>query len=123
MINLYHSRRGRFRLCKYFIRNENDSVGDLSVYIHNTRPSGIFYAKEDNAKAKNKDQVANVFMYDKSNITISTMDSVEDLTAGCIVAYRGEAWIVDSVQERIHTKETEYGREKEAYTTFISLRR
>lgn len=120
MINIYHSRRGHYRRCKYFVRDEN--VSDISIYVHNALPTGIFYATETNPNQSQKQSVNNAIQYDKDTITLYTEDDTQGLEAGCIVVYRYSAWIVDGVQRKFHIKETEFSA-KEYCTTVMTLRK
>lgn len=121
MIDIYHSRRTKYRECKYFVRDENSAYGDLDKYILTEKPSGIFYAKEVSPQNNQKDQVANVILYDKSIITLETTDLVDDLTSGCIILYLKHGWIVEQVQRSVITKETQFNQMR--YRTIISIRR
>ena len=123
MINLYHSRRGHFRPCKWFKRDERNSVADLSTLVYNTLPSGVFYAKEITPISNQKDQTNNVFMYDKNFVTLETSDNVEELKSSDIVLYRNEKWIVTDVQAQIHNKETEYCQNNRGDIFIIGLRK
>ncbi len=120
-IDIYHSRRTNYRECKYFVRNENTSFGDLDRYILTEMPSGVFYAKEVSPQNDKKDQIANVILYDKKIITLETTDIVDDLESGCIVLYLGHGWMVEQVQRSVCRRETEFGEMK--YKTIISIRR
>lgn len=121
MRDIYHSARGKYKLCEYFIRNEDEAVGDLSVYVLKNRASGIFYAIEVNNKALNRGEINNVFSYDENYITIETNDNVEGLKNGCVVKYNGHAWNVLNVQQTLHHKEAEFGNTE--YSTLIALKR
>lgn len=120
-VDIYHSRRGNFRYCQYWNRNENDSVGDLTKWILEKKPSGSFWAKETSPKTNQAGQLNNVFMYDKNTISLVTEDKVDDIKRGSIVSYLNHAWIVQNVQFEIHHKETEFDTDK--YTTYISIAR
>lgn len=120
-IDIYHSRRSNFRECKYFVRNENSAFGDMEKYILTETPKGTFYAREISPIRNNKDQVANILLYDKNIITLETTDYVNDLESGCVVSYLGHGWIVEQVQKEIMLKETEFG--EMCYKTIISIRR
>ena len=120
-VDIYHSRRGHFRFCQYWNRDENDSVGDLTKWMLERKPSGSFYAKETSPKTNQADQLSNVFLFDKNVITLQTDDDVSDIKRGSVVQYLYHAWLVQNVQFELHHKETEYDTEK--YTTYISLTR
>lgn len=121
MIDIYHTRRGKFKLCKYFLRDENEFVGDLSVYVLQKKPAGIFYAIEVNNRNLNRGELNNMLSFDENIITIETNDNVKGIKYGSIVEYLGHAWNVVSVQQTIHHKEAEFGSDE--YTTYIALKR
>ena len=122
MRDLFHSIRGRFNRCEYFTRDERDSVGDLSQWILNKIPRGVFYAKPITTRTNEAGQVVNVFMYNKNEVMIETEDETPELERGCIVSYKKSVWIVDDVQRAPHIKETEFSQEDHV-TTIIRLRR
>lgn len=121
MIDIYHSRRGHFKLCKYWNRNENDSVGDLSKWIINKKPDGVFYAKQITPKINQANQLNNVFMYDRNSVTIETSDKVDTIKRGSVVQFLNKEWLVQSVQFELHHKESEYSDDE--YTTYMQLTR
>lgn len=120
-IDIYHSRRGKFKKCEYWLRDERESVGDLSKYVYKTRPQGIFYAQEVNSISKTMGQINNVIAYDENTIAIETTDEVLDLKVGCVVSYCNSIWLVTNLQAELHLKQSEYGGEDR--TTIISLRK
>jgi len=122
MINIYHSRRGKFKECKYWLRDERDSVGDLTQYVLKNQPTGIFYAQETTALTNGKGQVNNLINYDESLVNIASNDEISDIKAGCIVEYLHHAWLVVNVQQEIHLKESEFC-DTGSRTTYLSLRR
>lgn len=120
-VDIYHSRRGHFRYCQYWNRDENDQVGDLTKWMLERKPSGSFYATESSPKTNQADQLSNVFLFDKNVITLVTNDNVKDIKRGSVVQYLYHAWLVQNVQFELHHKESEYATEE--YTTYISLTR
>lgn len=120
-IDIYHTRRGHFRYCQYWNRDENDSVGDLTKWILEKKPSGSFYARETSPQTNQADQLNNAFMFDKNLISLVTNDKVNDIKRGSIVSYLNHAWLVQSVQFEMHHKESEYATEE--YTTYIQITR
>lgn len=121
MIDIYHSRRGKFRKCEYWLRDESDSF-DINSWVLKNKPQGIFYATEVNAISNQANPINNAIMFDKNMVAISTDDDIEDISRGCIVLYNGKTWIVDNVQAEIHKKETEFQSGTHATWT-LSLRR
>ena len=106
-VDIYHSRRGMYNLCPFWIRNE-DGVGNSEEYIYNRKPSGYFYAKEVNAETNNSNIIAGSFMADQHIITLESADWLEDMTENSIVRYNGYLWRVDSVQKTPVRKESEF---------------
>ena len=121
-VDIFHSRRTNYELCRYWIRNESEIVGNASKWILNRVESGTFWAKEITAKENRMGQLGNVFAFDENHITIETDDDVDFMTRGCIVRYDDEIWIVDNVQSKIHRKESEFDKEKH-YKYYINMRR
>lgn len=121
MRDIYHSARGHFKECKYWIRDERDSVGDLTKWILENKPAGMFLAMEINEKSDRANQLSNSFMWDVNSVTLETNDLVDDLVRGCVVLYLNHAWLVNGVQRMIHRQESEFAEER--YTTYISLTR
>ena len=77
-INLFHSRRTSYALCKYWKRKTN-GYGDANELIHNEKPSGYFYAKPMSAKNKDVETLQGVMMYDEDSLTLKTTDDIKDL--------------------------------------------
>ena len=122
MRDLFHSIRGKFNRCEYYLRNEQDSVGDLSQWVINKTPKGVFYAKPINARNNQAIDVNNVIMFNRDAVMIETEDETPLLERGCIVKFKNTLWFVDNVQKDPHIKETEFSL-SEHYTTVISLRK
>ena len=104
-INLRQSRRTRFNKCKYWKRN--DKVRDLSEYKHLEAYDGVFYAKEENSKSYRKNALGGAFLYDESNLTISTSDIV-NVEVDDIVEFQNQCWRVVSVQEKEIHQQSEF---------------
>lgn len=118
MVDIYHQRRGMFRRCKYWKRDESKK----SVLEYNDTPKGTFWAKEEASLQNQENTSSNVFHFDRNVITIKTNDEVADLEHGDIVEYRRDKWFVDSVSFGLHTKETEFSNKIHA-TAYINLRK
>ena len=121
-VNLYHSRRTCYQECIYWVRDERSSMGDASQWILRNQPSGTFLAKEITLTQGQMNQAANVFAFDRNNITLQSDDDLNEITRGSIVKYNDELYIVDNVQGKIHRKETEFNKEI-YYTYVITIRR
>jgi len=118
-VDIYHSRRTNFRICKYWL--PNDKI-NRDVIVLKEMPAGVFYAEEVNAIASGFNPTANVFGSNRNTITLKTNDDVRDMKKLSIVLYLGKSWTVDDIQREIHKKETQFDDDVHA-TTYISLRR
>ena len=118
-IDIYHTRRTNYRVCKYW--NPNDKLNRDAVVLQEV-PAGIFYAEEVNPITSGFNPTVNAFASDKNTITLKTNDNVEDLKRSSIVLYLGKSWTVNDVQREIHKKETQFSNDIHA-TTYINLRR
>ena len=121
MINIYHSRRGKFRRCRYWKRDTSKSV-DLNQYKLEKTATGIFYAIEINNLVNDQKQVSNVILFDKNTATLQTEDEINDISKGCIVEYLNEIWYVESCQFVPHIKEGEFSNKLHT-STIINIRR
>lgn len=112
-------RRGLFDKCYYWERNESNV--NLNEYTHNTKPSGMFYAREVNAESKSKMVVNNLFMFDNNTITIYTTASI-DLKKGDLVKFRGKIWICGDCQFKNISGNTQF-MNRANRECYISLKR
>lgn len=118
-IDLAMSRRTDFDLCVYWKRDE--SLSDLSEYRDKAKPTGRFWAKEENVLQGEKQDIANAFLFDRSTITLSTRDRTS-VDEGDVVEYDGALWRVANVQfVRLH-RQSQYLKD-ESRKTYIQLRR
>lgn len=118
-IDIYHSRRTYFRVCKYWL--PDDKLNRDEIVLKNA-PAGIFYAKESNSISSDFNALGNVFAINKDTVVLETGDDVKDIKKNSIVLYLGKSWTVDNVQRSIHTKETQFDNDIHA-TTYIGIRR
>lgn len=118
-IDIYKSRRGKFRKCTYWLATECRNAAKWAL---EHTPEGIFYAEETTAFSSQGDQINNTILIDKNNITLKTNDDISNITRGCVVEYLGHAWIVDNVQTEMIKKFTEF-REDVVGITYVSIRR
>lgn len=119
MIDIYHSRRGKFRKCSYWLRKDNEPVEQL---VYNVAPTGIFYAVEASVISKVSNNTYGRVLFDKQTVTLMTDDDIEDITQNSIVLYKEQIWLVVDVQIELHMKETEFSKERHA-TRYLTLRR
>lgn len=120
MIDIYHSRRGHFWKCTYWVRDLSNKH-DWNEWVLKEEPSGIFFAKQDGQLTKNKSDVMNVMLVDSHNVNIVTNDHIDDLIKGSLVKFNDLIWLVDSITQQVHLKESQFG--KGHYTSYIALRR
>lgn len=118
-IDIYHSRRGKFRHCYWY---EKTKTNNLAEYIAKERPKGEFYAEEQGLETNQQNQISNTMMFDKNMITLVTNDDLNGILQNCIVEYMGKPWIVDTVQIETHKKESEFEYGVHA-TWYITIRR
>lgn len=116
-VDIYTSRRHNFDKVWYWKRN--DAIKDLSKYVYETQPDGFFYAREMSPAATDNAQVQNVYLYDKSNISLATEDKV-NLEVNDIVKYADEIWRVNNVQRAIIGKTHQFMK-RVAYRTYIQV--
>lgn len=121
-VDIYRSRRTCYAQCLFWIRDERVSIGDLSQWVLKNRPEGTFYAKEVSPAYNQENPQANVVMFDKNIISLETTDDVHQISRGCVVMYNGHPWMVDSVQQRVRRRETQFSNEP-SYTTIINMRK
>ena len=120
-INLFHSRRTSYALCKYWKRKTN-GYGDANELIHNEKPSGYFYAKPMSAKNKDLETLQGVMMYDKDSLILKTTDDIKDLKAQDIIEFRGSLWFVDNVQVEEIVKQTQFNYSN-SFIYYLSIRK
>jgi len=119
MINIYTSRRGNFDKVWYWKRNE--SIKDLSKYVYETKPDGLFYAKDVSVESQDNQPINNSFLFDNQSITLYTEDSV-NLEINDIVKYEDEIWRVANVQFQ-HIHKTHQFMKKGYNRTYIQITR
>ena len=117
--DLLLGRRGAFCKCQYWERDNN--VKDLSEYQYKKTPKGTFYADRVSNKTKQKQEINNQFMFDASNVTISTKGKV-DIKPKDIVLFENSLWQVTNVQE-IEIRSQEQFMTRLSKITYISLRK
>lgn len=118
-VDIYHSRRANFSKCVYYKRNEK--INDLSKYVLLEKPEGHFYTRLYSPNTRQNQDINNTFRFSENSFTLITEDHVEDLEENNVVIYRNKAYVVMSVQRKLHIKESQFGGEH--YTTYISLRK
>lgn len=113
-IDVYHSRRGAYNYCTWWIRDEG-GVGNSEKYIYNRKPSGYFYAKKVEVEANDSNIIMGTFLADHHRTMIQSKDDLSGMHENAIVKYKGKLWRVENIQADEYTKETEYSSE----TTYV----
>lgn len=121
-VDLWHSRRTYFAECKYWIRDQRESIANINQWVLQHTPSGTFYAKEVSPHYNQFNQVGNGFVFNRDGITLESDEDLQDITVGSIVLYNGKAWWVDNIQKEIHRKESEFNVDID-YKYIITIRR
>lgn len=96
-IDLWASRRADFERCEWWKR-DNNATKDLSHFVLEKKPQGVFYAQEANSESFKNSQYGGVFMSRETNITLKTSDTVNDIQEGDVVKFQGSLWRVTDVQ-------------------------
>lgn len=117
--DLLLGRRGDFERCKYWVRNEDDE--DLSQYLYEIEPDGIFYAEEITPEDLRKLTINGIFMFDESLITIYTNGSIS-LKKGDLVEFRGDIWVVQSCQTKRVQKNLQFMK-RPSTKSYIQLKK
>lgn len=121
-IDIYHSRRINFKKCRYWLRDERDSIASANKYIYNKAPDGIFYAHQLVASSLTNNQISNIMMFNKNTLVLETDDHISNIIPNTIVEYEGELWIVENIQDTPHLKESQFSKSTH-YKYILSLRR
>lgn len=115
MIDIYRSRNGKFRECYYWKRDVTQ-YGDNNKLVHETNPTGCFYAKLVQDNSKTNQEIGNVFQYGDVEKTIETEDRV-NIAPNDIVKMDNAVWLVISVNEREIEVNREFNNEPSKKTT------
>ena len=117
-IDIYHSRRTNYKRCPFY----NDAPNrDLDKWVLTTKPSGVVYCQPVDRRNLSQNQVNNVMMFDKDTVVLKTADDTDDMKKGTVILYDGQWWIVDSISQELHLKESEFGHNH--YDSYIYVRR
>lgn len=117
-IDIYHTRRTHYERCPFY--NDTPERG-LEEWVLKTRPTGIVYCQPVDRRNLSQNQVNNIAMFDKDAVVLKTSDDSHGIKKGTVILYSGHPWIVDSVSQEIHLKESEFGHNH--YDSYIYLRR
>lgn len=123
-IDLFRSRRGFNEYCKWWTRNESESI-DPARLVMEQKPSGTFYAKEISAETYNDNVLGGMFRFDKTVTVIQSPDDLEGMHNNDVVLYQGEIWFVRNVQKRkFRIQSTEFATDRHcSHNWYIELRK
>ena len=119
MINLDNSRRSYNIKCKWWASDIKWS--DLQKLDHKIKPTGIFYAREQQPSNKTEQFDGDLVKIDLQTTTIETQDNVSGISHECLVEYCDTIWIVDNVQSKMINKRSEFDK-RPARITWMVLR-
>lgn len=117
-IDIFMSRREFFNECWWWKREDS---WDANMLVHQKKPSGIFYAKEENPEQNRKEILNDVFQFDENTITLKTMDDISEMKSNDIVKYDGRVWMVSNIQ-RIKVKKQSQFLENTSYLSYLTLK-
>ena len=115
-IDIYNSRRCNYFKCKYWLRNENNKNDDNEL-IHNSKPDGVFFAREIDEITKDTREYGGGFQIDITSVHLETTDEVKGLDKNALIEYCDELYIVDYVREKHVHKRSEYSCKDSKITT------
>jgi len=119
MINLDNSRRSYNIKCKWW--DSDIKWSDLQKLDHKIKPTGIFYAREQQPSNKTEQFDGDLVKIDLQTTTIETQDNVTGISHECLVEYCDTIWIVDNVQSKMINKRSEFDK-RPARITWMVLR-
>lgn len=122
MIDINTSRRDMFDLCQYWSQDNNADIVPYDQIVHNRRPTGEFYAKEENSLSVQNQVVAGTFMFEETTVTLKTNDDTKTLKRNDIVRYDNKYYRVETIQQIKIKKQRQFLRYNYSTTTYISLR-
>lgn len=134
--DLFQSRRNYNERCAWWGRDERDEeytdeeleaalVSNADELIMKRVPSGYFMAKQENPESKRENTIYNIYMTEKTTVTLKTPDDVTGIKNKDIVLYRGEKWFVVSVQKILaRIQQSEYATDHNcSHYWYIELRK
>lgn len=98
MIDIYNGHRTEFLVCEFW-----SVVGDSFIppdqICYETKPSGIFYAKEITPYTSENQEIEGSYMLEQKSVTLQTRDNVGVLKRNDIVKFNDELYRVERVQK------------------------
>ena len=122
--DLFQSRNTYNESCKWWKRDERDQF-ETDELVFERVPDGTFMAKEVSPRRDQNIQVGGAFMFERTSITIKSPDDLHDIKSEYIVEFRGEKWIVISVQQsKAKTQNTFFANDKNcSHYWYLELRK
>jgi len=123
-VNIFTSRRTNFLECEYWLVSKDERDKDKSQLTYEKIADGTFYAKIENSIENTSSVIAQTFMFDSNNLSISTNDCINDIKRNCLVKVFGISgiWRVDSVN-KVPIKSIYQFDSDIQYKTYLELRR
>ena len=115
--DLWTTRRTYFDRCEYWKRDAVPT--DLSAYVADTKPDGVFYAKERSPKTHTKQQIGD-YLVDETTITLETQDKLS-IKSGDLVRFDGVLWSVIDVQVSEIHKQRQFMKDS-SNITYVRLK-
>lgn len=121
-VNTFTSRRTNFLECQYWLVSKDERDKDKSQLTHEKAPEGTFYAKIENSIENNSSVIAQTFLFDSTDLSISTTDFVDGLKKNCLVKVENfeGIWRVDSTNKAPIKGNYQFDIQ---FKTYIQLRR
>lgn len=123
-VNLFTSRRTNFLECEYWLVSKDERDKDKSQLTHEKASYGTFYAKIENSIENTSSVIAQAFLFDSTNLSISTNDIVEGMKKNCLVKVTGfeGIWRVESMNKVPIKSNYQFDTDIQ-FKTYLELRR
>lgn len=120
-VDLFTSRRTCFNKCCYWHLNESWTNMHPNEIAVQKQPTGHFFANEEDLFRKENQIVAGSFMFESSNVTLSTSDFIPDLEVNDLVKYNDQVYRVSYIRKQPLKKQKQYSNTP-SYKTYIALK-
>lgn len=124
MIDRFQSHATYNEKCRWWARNENDDYPPEELVMKRIA-SGSFWAKEVSPASLRNNILGGVFLFDNTHITIKSPDNLANIKSEDLVLFRGEYWLVVSVQRsKARNQNTYFGKDKDcSHYWYLELRK
>lgn len=120
-VDIFTSRRTNFNKCPYWHMDEKWTELHPNEIVAKKTPTGYLYAKEENNLETSNQILVGAFMFESTNIIISTNDSVEDLHPNDILKYDGKVYRISDIQRKKIKRQSQFSNNP-GYKTYMSLK-